>query len=183
MTTHHFRDQLAFSHGAADEPEWCAAYRKMWPDLAEIIDMRHPGEHQKQGIDRVVMLANGNIMTIDEKIRRKHYSDLLVEIWSVYEERVPGWTVSPGKKCSHVAYLFLASRTCVLIPFDELRRATIANRQRWEDDAEAVRDGFRWVHAQNERDNGSRYTTVCIAVPRAEIQRAILAAMVVRWGD
>ncbi len=190
MTAHGFREQLDFSHGAGDEPEWCAAYRKVWPDLAQMIDMRHPGEHQKQGIDRVVILANGNVMTIDEKVRREQWPDLLVEIWSVYENQVPGWTIDPGKKCSHIAYLFMTTRTCILIPFDELRRATIANRAEWEAKAGPMlrdrphpwgTDGFRWVPALNERDNGSHYTTWSIAVPRAVIQRAILAAMVVQW--
>lgn len=181
MTVHDFSSQLSFSHGAAGEPEWCAAYRQAWPDLAEIIDMRHPGEHQKQGIDRVVVLPSGKIMTIDEKVRREQWPDLLVEIWSVYEDRVPGWTVAPWKKCSHIAYLFLPRRTCILVPFDELRRATIANQPEWQEAADAERDGFRWVKAENRRPNHTRYTTWSIAVPNKVIQRAILAAMVITW--
>jgi hypothetical protein len=185
VTTHRFREELKFSHGAADEPEWCAAYRKVWPDLAEIIDMRHPGVHQKQGVDRVVILANGKVMTIDEKVRREHWDDVLVEIWSVYERRVPGWTIDPGKKCSHIAYLTLPTRTCILIPYDELRRATIANRSEWERKAGPIpaeprrsygTDGFCWIPGRNEG-----WITWSIGVPREVIQRAILAAMVVTW--
>jgi hypothetical protein len=183
--SHRFRDQLEFSHGAAGEPEWCAAYRKAWPDLIGIIDMRHPGEHQEQGIDRVVMLANGNIVTIDEKVRRKDWGDVLVEIWSNYEWRTPGWTVNPGKKCSHIAYLTLSTRTCILIPYDELRRATIANQAEWERKAGPVpaeprrsygTEGFCWIPGDNPR-----YTTWSIGVPRKVVQHAILAAMVVHW--
>lgn len=160
---HDFEEELEWSARASCEPFWDAVYRKAFPNL--VSHMPCPGDtvSQRQGIDRVVLLASGRLLRIDEKKRRKDYDDFLLEFVSVDTTGAPGW-IEKDLPIDYLAYAFMPSRRCFLLPWDLLRRAW----QRYGNDWKG-----RYCHryAQN---NG--YRTVSVAVPILTVRKAVATA-------
>jgi hypothetical protein len=187
--THHAAGaSLAYSHSQADSPWWETVYRKAFPDHVALIDLRHDGWHQRAGRDRAVVLSSGQTIYVDEKVRRKSYDDVAIEIWSVYPkdgsapyppvpDAQPGWARKP-MGCDWLAYAFEPARTCYLFPFLGVRAALEKHRTLWVANATKGEVGFRWVVADNRR-----YDTVSIAVPIWILTEAINDAMTITWLD
>jgi hypothetical protein len=188
VTIHDFDSSLAYSHGQADSPWWQTVYRRAFPDHVALVDLRHDGWHQRAGRDRAVVLSSGQTIYVDEKVRRKSYDDIAVEIWSVYPKRgfapypavagaTPGWA-RKAMGCDWLAYAFEPARTCYLFPFLGVRAALEKHRSLWAANATKGEVGFRWVVADNER-----YNTVSIAVPIWILNEAIHEAMTITWEE
>lgn len=167
---HSFAESLAFSHEQSDLPMWEEVYRKAFPTFAGMVCVRNDGWAQRGGIDRVVTLASGKSLHIDEKVRKKDYGDILLEYWSDEEKRVPGW-IAKDLACDFIAYAFLPSKTCYVLPFHQLRLAWKNNRDSWVSE-----------HKKTVADNGN-YRTVGVAVPISELLNQIKQAMIVSWED
>ena len=165
---HDFSASLAKSHAQADAPFWFEVYREAFPDLQAAVNVRNDGWAQRGGVDRVLTLNSGKTLTCDEKIREKDWPDILLEYWSNYERRVPGW-VAKDLACDFIAYAFVPSATCHLLPFQTLRRAWRINHRDW-----VAR--HRRIEAKNKD-----YTTVSVAVPTTELLMALAGAMTVSW--
>lgn len=183
---HDFDDSLRYSHGQSDQPWWGEVYRRAFPDLATLVDLRHDGWHQRAGRDRAIVLSSGRTVYVDEKVRSEAYDDIAVEVWSTYPKdgtrpfppvdgATAGWARKP-LDCDWLAYAFVPTQTCVLIPFLGLRAAFEKSRATWISNADQGSNGFRWVCAQNRR-----YQTVSIAVPIWILNDAITDAMTVCW--
>jgi hypothetical protein len=168
MTVHSFKKSLAVSHSYADAPWWGEVYRDAFPGFASMVSIREDGWAQRGGIDRVVTLKSGKTLAIDEKVRDKDWPDILLERWSDEERRKPGW-VQKDLACDYIAYAFVPSRTCYLMPFIQLRRAWIQNGREWCERYETKR-----------AENGS-YVTASIAVPKPVLFDALGGAMVSTW--
>jgi len=173
---HDFAESLALSQAQADASWWIEIYRSAFPDLASAVNVRNDGWAQRGGIDRVLTLESGKTLTVDEKVRAEDWPDILLEVWSNRERRVPGWAAK-DLACDYIAYAFIPSATCYLLPFQTLRAAYRKNGRTWWACAKIREKGFRVVEAAN-RD----YTTVSIAVPTDKILAALSDAMIVRWG-
>jgi hypothetical protein len=169
MTVHSFRRSLAVSAEQADNPIWDQVYKKAFPTLAATVCARADGWAQRGGIDRVLILASGKSLHVDEKVRETDYGDVLLEYWSDVDRRVPGW-VAKDLACDYIAYAVLPSKICYLLPFHALRFAWRENRHDWTK-----------RHRRVEADNGN-YMTVSVAVPTAELFDAMRDAMSVTWG-
>ena len=167
-----FHRDLSWSKAQADDPMWEAVYRQAFPTFSGMAYVHDDGEDQRSGVDRIVSLAGGRRVLIDEKVRRKVYPDILLEFWSVYvadkKKRKPGW-IAKNLATDYIAYAFLPVRTAYLLPFLQLRRAWYVNRREW-----VAKFGTR--EAQNPG-----YVTVSCPVPTATLMAAIQDAMTVRW--
>lgn len=183
----HFEQQLRYSHSQSDAPYWREVYQRAFPDMVHLLDLRHDGWHQRAGRDRVVLLASGRSIFIDEKVRRKNYQDILVEVWSTYpkagKEPYPpvhgareGWGVKP-LDCDFLAYAFESQRTCYLLPFLGIRAAWSKHAKMWIAKASAQEDGFAWIVARNHS-----YNTISIAVPVRVLQDCVNDALTVCWA-
>lgn len=168
MTTHNFRDSLAWSEQYSDAPWWWDVYSQAFPTLENMLCVRRDGWAQRGGIDRLLVLADGTTLKVDEKARAKDWPDFCIEYWSDIERRIPGWAVKE-LTCDYVAYAFVPSQTCYLLPFQLLRRAAIDNKAEWA-------EKYPRIDAKN---NG--YTTASLAVPIAVLLNAIRDCMVIRW--
>lgn len=187
MTVHEFGASLAYSHDQADQAWWEPVYREAFPDFVTMVDLRQDGWHQRAGRDRMIVLTSGRSVFVDEKVRKKAYPDVALEIWSVYPKEhskppykpvggaVPGWA-REAKDCEWLAYAFVPKRTCHLLPFLGVRRALEKYKGAWVADANAEANGFRWVKAENPR-----YDTISIAVPISVLNCAIADAMTITW--
>lgn len=174
MTVHDFNRSLAASHAQADAPWWEAVYREAFPTLKTTVNVRDDGWAQRGGIDRLVVLGDGTVLKVDEKVRSRDWPDIALERWSDRDRRIAGW-MQKRLTCDFVAYAFVPSGTCYLLPFQTLMRAWQTDGRAWIHKAEQGRDGFRCVLAQN---NG--YTTESVAVPIPVLLDAIRDAMVIR---
>lgn len=166
---HSFDDDLAFSHSQADAPWWSAVYQTAFPDLAAMVSVRKDGWAQRGGIDRVLTLESGKTLYVDEKVRREDWPDFALEYWSDKDKRVPGW-VAKDLACDYIAYAFVPSATCYLLPFQELRRAWRLNRQMWVG-----------TYTKVVSENPS-WTTISVAVPRDVVLSALSSVMRITWA-
>lgn len=189
MSVHDFDERLSFSHGQSDRDWWEIVYRRAFPDMVSMVDLRKDGWHQRAGRDRAIVLSSGRTIYVDEKVRGERYSDILIEIWSVYPKggREPypplgrdekeGWGRKP-LDCDWLAYAFVPTATCHLLPFLGVRSAYEKHQAAWRIAARDRSDGFRWVSAENRS-----YQTVSIAVPIATLYAAVNDAMTVKWDQ
>lgn len=169
MTVHDFRTSLARSHAHSDAPWWLDVYRSAFPTLIGCHDLRADGWAQRGGMDRMLVLSSGKTLTVDEKVREKDWPDVLLEYWSDAGNKAPGW-IAKDLACDFIAYAFVPSQTCLLLPFHQLRLAWQQHRREWVNQYQIVR-----------ADNG-RYVTVSVAVPKDVLMRRIGEAMSISWA-
>lgn len=169
-TVHNFAESLARSNSYADAHWWFDVYRAAFPDLQSAVCIRNDGWAQRGGIDRVLTLTSGKTLSVDEKVREEDWPDILLEYWSDRDRKIPGW-VAKDLACDFIAYAFVPSQTCFLLPFQTLRQAWRRNHKKWVSE-----------HQKVEANNG-RYVTVSVAVPKATLFSALTNAMQVSWGE
>lgn len=174
---HDFGESLRASHEQANAPFWIPTYRKAFPTMASAVCVRDDGWAQRGGVDRVLTLSCGRRVTIDEKVRAKDYGDILLERWSNYERKTPGWIVAP-LLCDYIAYAVLPIRQCYLLPTLELQRAWRERGPDWAEKAKSGTSGYRICRAKN-----SHYETISIAVPVDQLFSAIRDSMIVSWTE
>lgn len=170
MIVHDFQESLAKSHAQADAPWWLEVYRKAFPDLASCVCVRQDGWAQRGGIDRVLTLNSGKTLQVDEKVRYKEYGDIALEYWSNDKARTPGW-VAKDLSCDFIAYAFVNSGRCYLLPFQTLRRAWRENHKEWVRKYERVESPNRG------------YMTISVGVPIPVLMKALGDAMLVRFNN
>jgi len=176
---HDFGESLAKSHAAEDLPFWKEVYRKSFPTMIGMYNHRQDGDHQRQGIDRSIVLENSKQILIDEKVRYKNqttgkiYDDILLEYWSNEGMRVPGWVCKP-LLCDYIAYAIAPLGICYLLPVLQLQSAWSLYGQKWIAEFTSKIGGP--IRAKNKCTGGT-YTTVSIAVPAKTLYPAIGAAL------
>lgn len=175
MRVHDFRRSVDLSRQYAGAPWWEQVYRAAFPSFAAMVYVNDDGWAQRGGIDRVVTLTSGKTLYIDEKVRTEDWPDFLIERWSDREHQVPGWA-KKDLACDYIAYAFIPSATCYLLPFQQLRLAVSTHGQIWLRKAEAKQDGYRVVEAKN-----GGYTTESIVIPKEVLLDALVGAMKVHW--
>jgi hypothetical protein len=171
-----FAADLAWSHGQSDQPFWEPVYRKAFPTLASCVNVPADGWQQRAGVDRVLVLSDSKTLYVDEKVRRKDRPDIALEIYSDERAKKKGWAIKPALS-DFIAYAFLPTQTCFLLPFHLMQRALRDNWVTWTSNAEQSRLGFQQVRAQNPG-----YTTLSIAVPIMVLLDAMSDSMVVTWS-
>lgn len=175
---HTFADSLALSDGYRDAPWWRTVYERAFGPLAGMAVVDDGGRWgQQSGIDRIVTLPSSRVVTVDEKVRTRAWPDFCLERWSDKGRKIPGWIQKP-LACDYIAYAFVETQVCYLLPTLDLQRAWRLYGPEWIDAAEAQTAGFRLVHAENRR-----YVTECVAVPIDVVLSAIRSGCLVSWGD
>lgn len=137
--------------------------------------VRKDGWAQRGGIDRVITLESGKTVSVDEKVRDEAWPDILWEFWSNHQRRVPGWCAK-GLACDYIAYAFIPTQVCYLLPALQVRRAWQLYGGEWVRNAREGVYGFRIVDAENDG-----YTTRSVAVPIDITLSAIRDALIARW--
>lgn len=167
---HDFAESLERSHSYANAPWWYEVYRLAFPNLQSAVNVREDGWAQRGGIDRVLTLASGKTISVDEKVREEDWPDFCLEYWSDEARKVRGW-IAKDLACDFIAYAFVPSAKCYLLPFLTLRQAWRQNGQTW------VRQ-YKRIEAKNPR-----YVTVSVAVPIHVVMQALSDAMLVKWDN
>lgn len=175
-TIHDFRRSLSRSQALAESTWWETVYRKAFPGFMTMASVRNDGWAQRAGIDRVITLKDGRTVSIDEKVRKGDWSDILLERWSDRDRRIPGW-IQKDLACEFIAYAFLPSRRCYLLPFLTLRRTWMEHGKDWI--ARANNDADKQFHVVQAANRG--YTTESIAVPLQTLLQSMCLTMCVAW--
>ena len=124
------------SHRAADWPGWLDVYRAHFPSMVGLHDHRPDGDHQRNGIDRTVVLANAKIVYIDEKVRGRNkltgrvYDDIMLEVFSDRDRKALGWVLKP-LQADYIAYLIAPLGVCHLLPVLQLQLAWSRYSRSW----------------------------------------------------
>lgn len=167
---HDFKESLKLSQEHSSAPWWEPVYKSAFPGYAGMYCVRNDGWAQRGGIDRVVVLKSGKTLTVDEKVRKEDWPDVLLERWSDVNRKTPGW-IQKDLACDFIAYAYIPSRTCYLLPFVPLRRAWLTH-------------GKDWIERHKEiRALNQGYVTASVAVPTDELFKALSGAMVVSWAQ
>ena len=184
---HDFGDCLRFSLAADKRELFDRVYRERWPDRAL----------QLAGVDVLVHLPYGKRVQVDEKVRRRRWEgDVLLERWSDFDRRTPGWAWNERYRCDYVGLLYLhGEQVCLLVPRDDAQRAYRLNEWDWLAKASAGltdlngwcsqrssrghpgRDGFGLVRALNRG-----WVTISVTVPKPVLDEALVTVNVIRLG-
>lgn len=166
-----FSECLANSHAAEDLPFWMEVYEKAFPSMVAALNHREDGDHQRQGIDRSIILKNGKQIWIDEKVRfrnkitKKVYNDIALEYLSDKEREIPGWVCKP-LLCDFIAYAIAPLGRCYLLPVQQLQQAWGVNKGQWFKD-------FQSIEAKNIGYNNRTWKTLSLPVPVSVLFKAI----------
>ncbi len=85
-------------------------------------------DHQRNGIDRSIVLQNGKTIWIDEKARGKNkitgkvYTDIALEFLSDEAQKTPGWVCKP-LLCDYINYAIIPLGRAYLLPVQQLQTA------------------------------------------------------------
>lgn len=137
-------------------------YYRIFPGLSEI-EFAEDMKRQRRGIDKVLHFNSGYSITIDEKKRREDYGDILLELWSKYEQRKRGWLYYC--QCDYIVYAVMPSKTVYLLPVLLLKKAWQTNKKQWLADYE------------QKPSHNEGYTTMNIFIPTKVLLDAINAEM------
>lgn len=158
-----FHQDLQFSLDSDIDSELNKFYHEQFPEL-EKIEIVTKLSWQKRGVDKVLILASGKRILIDEKIRREDYGDILLEEYSNWERKIVGW-LGNDKFTDYIVYMIEPTKTVYFLPFLLLQRAWQSNHDYW-----LATFGRR--EAQNKG-----YITTFIAVPTDVLLEAIKKEM------
>ncbi len=155
-----FNRDLEYSLNQRDCEVLDAFYRRVFPDLVTI-EVVTDIALQRKGIDKILHLAHGQKIGVDEKKRRSDYGDILLELWSIKERRVEGWLFTTH--CHYIVYVIMPTGKVYLLPTVLLRQAWAKNERTW-------RQQYAEISAPNPG-----YTTISIGIPPAVLLPAIEA--------
>lgn len=128
----------------------------------------------KTGIDYIAYLEGGAKIYIDAKTRMpgcsrywKNGPELALEIWSVKEKKIPGWTLSTKSQVDYILFTF-PEKECefyFLFPYQQLRKAFIINMDSWSEE-----------YCRKEQKNQG-YHSEAIFVPAKVVMKAVRNTM------
>lgn len=125
-------------------------------------------ENDRSGVDWWVEHNSGKFLGIDCKIRTGDYSvkdkrkdDLALEIWSVVEKQIPGWTLQESKRTDYVLWVWMDTGRWCLVPFLMLSTVFKLFKDEW-------RLTYQW-NRQRTIGNDRDYHSECVFVPRREV--------------
>lgn len=168
MKSHNFEDSREKSENPIVLEFLDNLYQRIWPD-ADIQRITGKGildiQLQKAGIDLVLRLNGiGMDYYLDEKIRFEDYGDILLEEYSNWEEKIPGW-LKENKRIDLLPYVIWPRRQVYILPYPMLRLAYLANEQSWL-------DIFGRILVENKD-----YHTSNIPIPWADLKKALWESM------
>ena len=166
-----FRTDRQYAIDQSADAMWEALYRASFPTFASMEYVEHDGWAQRAGIDRLVILTSGRVLTIDEKIRRPKYAhknDVFLEyrhIRSSTGRREQGW-IAKDLACDYVAYGWETRPDVLLLPWHQLRKAWSDHRVAWLE-----------KYPRERPDKGEGFTTEGACVPIQELIDAMAATI------
>lgn len=109
-----FTKQLNISMEAAGKDWVEQAYQEAFGNLGLLkVESITDLALQRKGYDKVCHFKNGKQVIFDEKHRSEDYGDILIEIWSIMERRVPSWL---NNNADYIVHFFEPTKRVVWLP-------------------------------------------------------------------
>lgn len=126
-----FDDDIGFSRVCEQAKCWEQIYRKAFPTFQTMVCHRQDGDHQRNGIDRSIILRNSKQLLVDEKARRRFDTgDIMLEYVSNNKTGALGWA-EKDLLADYVAYAFIPSGKAYLLPVQQMQAAWIQHKSEW----------------------------------------------------
>jgi hypothetical protein len=163
-----FGERLAMSHAESSNGDIGAILVGQIPGALSA----HPAHlvNDRHGVDWYVEMP-GRHLGVDCKVRSEDWSkradpcdDIALEIWSVEEKGIRGWTADTDKRCDYILWLWKDTGRWMLVPFQMLLAVFVERLPEWE---------VRFKIARQFTPGNGGYHSVCIFVPRREVWAAI----------
>lgn len=163
-----FAERLEWSHGKAREASIETILLEQIPGATRI--ERACTDDDRNGTDYWVHRTNGRDLSIDAKVRAQDWSwrgadDLALEVWSVVERGVAGWTTNSEKRTDYILWLWRDTGRWCLVPFPMLCGVA---QERMTDWCTQYKTATQFTPDRN-------YHSMCVFVPRREVWRALYA--------
>jgi len=101
-------------------------YRQAFPHLRRI-EGNTDLATQFEGVDKRFYCRNPRPYRIEEKLRYTDYGDLLLEDYSNYTTKRPGWARDTQKTTEFLAYIIVPSKALWIVRYPALRQYFLAN--------------------------------------------------------
>lgn len=159
--TFNFGQQLKMSHGVSLSFDFRQVLLTEIPNAINV--KRASDTEDRSGTDWWVERLNNRPLSIDLKARDMDWvqhgqDDLALEIWSVVEDKVIGWTRDATKTSDYILWFWNDTRRWCLIPFPMLCRVFTLHWQEWQ-------QTYKTATQQSDL-NGHIYHSECVFVPR-----------------
>lgn len=125
--------------------------------------------NDRKGTDFWVEHSSGRFLRVDAKVREEDWAardedDYALEIWSVVERQIPGWTRSPHQRTDYILWFWKDTCRSALVSFPMLCAVFCENLQAWS---------AEYRVAQQRTDDYGDYHSECVFVPRHVVWREI----------
>jgi hypothetical protein len=160
----------------SDNINWLnGLYKQAFPHL-EHIEENTDLATQFEGVDKWFYCGNPRPYRIEEKFRYDDYGDLLLEDYSNYATKSPGWTRDTQKTTEFLAYIIVPNKALWMLRYPALRQYFLTNYDRlYERYVKGSKTGdYKW--GKTKDDNGHLlFQTANIPVPIKEFPKNWLA--------
>lgn len=154
-------------------------YKKAFPGV-KVCHAVDGADLQKAGIDKILRYrqrSRRQSITVDEKIRETLYPDILLEEYSNWQQRVPGWLMADNALCDYISYIFRRQRLVFLLRYKELKQSWDKNYPLWV-------EKYKRRYGKTKDHNGKvKYTTSNIPVPLEALGINYVCNDFERWKD
>lgn len=164
-----FNERLVMSQGAQENTSIIAILLNQIPGAVNVHAAHE--KNDRHGVDFWVEHSSGKHIAVDCKIREEDWltkgkDDVALELWSVVEKNIPGWTLNEDKRTDYILWLWKDTGRWMLVPFPMLCAAFKKRRHEWA----------KKYHAPTQKTprlNGNSYHSQCVFVPRRELWASI----------
>jgi hypothetical protein len=157
----------------SDNINWLnGLYKQAFPHLENIVDNKNVTS-QFEGVDKWLYCKNtGRPFRIEEKLRNKDYGDLLLEDYSNWDTKRPGWTRDIQKITDYLVYIILLRKTLWIFCYPALRQYFLTNYDNlYKSYVTRSRTGdYVWGNTPDQNGN-LLFKTANIPVPLGEFPR------------
>jgi len=177
IKTHRFNDDYDWANNPKNHILISQAILDYWPNVSEIVYSKEHSKEDRSGVDCTVYFNDNTSTTIDYKIRRSYYDDILLEEWSnchfnwqskqVIKGNSIGWALDESKSCEWILYAKIPPNKqpeFYFYRFNLLLNAFKSNITTWKNSSKCFYPKAAFNH---------KYTTVSIAVPHDILDNAI----------
>lgn len=156
-----FNTDLQYSLDTRKNDDFNKFYYRLWGEikLIEPLDYSTNKQEQGRGIDKRIHLKSGRVITVEEKVRRVDYGDILLEAIANSNTKRRGWIYTCQSE--FLMYFIEPSRKAYLFPVELLKMAWNHNKESWA-------KKYKRVEADNKN-----YKTISLAVPAEVLKEAI----------
>jgi len=131
-----YKEDFKFANNPITQKQLDQVYKEVFfPTLKEIELIEDKKRQFELGIDKIIHFDCNNYITLEEKMRRSAYNDILIERYHIDNngKKTAGWLYKT--RCDILSYSICPNdilETLYLIPFVSLRMAWENNRKEWE---------------------------------------------------